>query len=363
MSEVWQTIPGYDYRYSVSSMGRVRRNEQTTTCGKVIKEMPIKLVFKSASIYASLTRNGQCVKTTVLRLMAMAFLGLDEDEKGVTAIPADGDGYNTELTNVLIRKASTYYTSKGYKFVGTIGENRRYMITEDGKVFDFKAGKGVKSELVRGIEKVKIAGESRLVPVEELVMKVYDKYRYKSIKARQKKYYGVYKNSTSGRWYAQPYNLNGGKVYIGTFTEKEDARKATRAYIDHGLIEFDGEDFYCIPDFDGRYFMSRTHRVINREREFIPRRTEEDGNLYMRLSKNGKVQRFYSEDLVFSTFGDKLERRPKTSKYKGVSRRVLKSGVRWAAIKNVDDKTLYLGNFDTEEEARDRRLLYDKTGA
>lgn len=325
--------------------------------------MPIKLAFTNSSIYASLTREGQCVKTSVIRLMAMAFLGLDEDEKGVTAIPADGDGYNTDLTNVLIRKASTYYIEKGYKFVGTVGETRRYMVTEEGKVFDFKAGKGVKSKLVRGEMKVRIAGEDRLVPVDELVMKAYNPALYKSIKARKKKYYGVYKNSTSGRWYAQPYSLTGGKIYIGTFSEKEDARKATRAYLDHGLIEFDGEEFYCIPDFDGRYFMSRSSRVINREREFIPRRTEEDGNLYLRLSKDGKVQRFYSEDLVYSTFGDKLERRPKTSKYKGVSKRVLKSGVRWAAIKNVDDKTLYLGHFKTEEEARDRRILFDKTGA
>ena len=360
MSEVWQPIPGYDYRYSVSSTGRVRREEQMSTCGEVTPEKIMKLSFTNGSIFVNLNRNGKATRTGLLKIMAMAFLGLEEDDTHHEVVAIDGDKWNTELSNITLRKRLCYYQDKGFKFVGTVGAQKRYMVTKDGKVFDYKAGKMVMPEEVDGKRKVRISGEINRVPVDDLVLKAFDPPMYKSMMARKKKWYGIYKDKKTGRFYAQPYGVTQKKIYIGIFDTREEARDVVRLYLKHGMIKFKGEDFFCIPDFDGQYFMSRNENVITKDKRYIKQTSLGNGDFSLRMSQAGKVGTFILSELKIKTFGMRLNSALRTSKFNGVS----KHGDGWLSTgSSKEKKTVYLGFYKTEEEARDRRLLYDKTGA
>lgn len=76
--EIWLPCPGFEDRYSVSSLGRVRR-EQTTNAGQA--GSLLKTGFRGKYKRVSFMVNGHCVGKSVHRLIAIAFHGQPTSER------------------------------------------------------------------------------------------------------------------------------------------------------------------------------------------------------------------------------------------------------------------------------------------
>lgn len=101
-NESWKPVVGFEGRYEVSDQGRVRTVPRRARRGK--GTIPVKA--KTKSLYldksgywrVSLSDENQVRTQLVHRLVALAFLGPEEDGHEVRHI--DGDPGNAELTNL-----------------------------------------------------------------------------------------------------------------------------------------------------------------------------------------------------------------------------------------------------------------------
>ena len=87
--EIWRDIPGYEGKYQASNLGRIRSQKRG-----VLKP------FKNCNGYliATLTLNGEKVRTGAHRLVALAFLPNPEDKPQINH--KDGDKENNRPENL-----------------------------------------------------------------------------------------------------------------------------------------------------------------------------------------------------------------------------------------------------------------------
>lgn len=137
IEEVWKKIPGYESRYEVSSLGRVkkmkvRRNGIEIDKEKILPVYTSKVNFiQRVEIYKNKYINSK-VKVEVRRLVAMAFLGYNPDVDGFVIIHANGDKSDSRLSNLSVWPTSDYC--------------KKYGIDEP-KFFSFEVGLFCKEEL------------------------------------------------------------------------------------------------------------------------------------------------------------------------------------------------------------------------
>lgn len=93
LNEEWRDIPGFDYRYQVSSHGRVRRANASGGY-----EILTGNVRSNGYRAVNLTRNGKPEKLFVHRLVLAVFKGAGESRARINHI--DGDRLNNHLSNL-----------------------------------------------------------------------------------------------------------------------------------------------------------------------------------------------------------------------------------------------------------------------
>lgn len=100
-TEVWKDIPGYEGRYQVSDMGRVKSLARVVSCGtwnKSQKERVLKPGLCKGYKQVVLCKDGKREPRTVHRLVAQAFL---ENSDGKPQINhKDGDKENNRASNL-----------------------------------------------------------------------------------------------------------------------------------------------------------------------------------------------------------------------------------------------------------------------
>lgn len=107
MTENWKSVPGYEGRYEVSDLGRVRsiawfrevRNKwgsvnMRSTQGRSIKA----LVGHQGRFFVGLCLNGHTVRHTVSSLVMLSFAGARP--AGLCVLHTDGDNKNNKLQNL-----------------------------------------------------------------------------------------------------------------------------------------------------------------------------------------------------------------------------------------------------------------------
>ena len=100
MQEVWKPIEGYEGRYEVSNLGRVKSLSRTViNTGRVLKEKYNCFHLKRGG-YHSVLLSKDTVKSTIQlhRIVAKAFLPNPENKKVVNHI--DGDKLNNRVDNL-----------------------------------------------------------------------------------------------------------------------------------------------------------------------------------------------------------------------------------------------------------------------
>lgn len=96
--EVWRPVKGYEDRYEVSSMGRVRSlpNRERSTRNRIVVLRPY--VGDDGYPFVTIWRNGKKRKCTIHRLVAGAFIPNPEDKPQVNHI--DGNKDNNRVSNL-----------------------------------------------------------------------------------------------------------------------------------------------------------------------------------------------------------------------------------------------------------------------
>ena len=112
MQEVWKPIEGYEGRYEVSNLGRVKSLSRTViNTGRVLKEKYNCLHLKRGGYYSVLLSNDGVKKTILLhQLVAKAFIENKGNHRAVNHI--DGDKLNNRVDNlewVSSRENSCHY--------------------------------------------------------------------------------------------------------------------------------------------------------------------------------------------------------------------------------------------------------------
>lgn len=92
--EVWKPVVGYEQTYSVSNMGRIRR-ETSVTCGKQGRIMKITMERYPS---VCLSQGGKVKKHLVHAIVAAAFLGPRPD--GMITNHIDADRHNWRASNL-----------------------------------------------------------------------------------------------------------------------------------------------------------------------------------------------------------------------------------------------------------------------
>lgn len=99
MDEAWKPIPGYEGRYEVSDLGRVKSLPQLTSDGRRLKPKVLRgRPQKSGHLSVPLTLGGTCRNGLVHRLVLIAFTG--PPPPGMHALHRDGNPSNNLLSNL-----------------------------------------------------------------------------------------------------------------------------------------------------------------------------------------------------------------------------------------------------------------------
>lgn len=97
--EVWRAIPGYEGRYEVSDLGRVRSVARKDMRGRTIRERVLRLrLLPTGRPRVSLARDGKAVDAYLYRLVLEAFVG--PCPVGMEALHWDDDPSNNTLANL-----------------------------------------------------------------------------------------------------------------------------------------------------------------------------------------------------------------------------------------------------------------------
>lgn len=99
--EKWRSIEGYEGYYEVSNLGRVRSLERTLADGRIRKGKVLHGSRKTDTgrLKVSLSRDGRVATAMIHRLVAMAFLGVPPDGRGLV-LHSDGDHLNNRSSNL-----------------------------------------------------------------------------------------------------------------------------------------------------------------------------------------------------------------------------------------------------------------------
>ena len=95
--EEWRPVVGYEDRYQVSNLGRLRRSAD----GYIMRLSRI-----NGSVTATLRKDGKARAWTIARLVAVAFLGAPDDQKAIVG-RKDRDRMNNRLDNL-------FWAANGY---------------------------------------------------------------------------------------------------------------------------------------------------------------------------------------------------------------------------------------------------------
>lgn len=120
MQEQWRDIEGYENKYQVSNLGRVKSlNYNRTNREKILK------LYKNryGYLYVILYKNGKAKTYTVHRLVVITFMGTPIDEDYCQINHIDEDKTNNKLENL------QYCTIKYNCNYGTRNEKRRKVLT------------------------------------------------------------------------------------------------------------------------------------------------------------------------------------------------------------------------------------------
>jgi len=102
--EEWKDINGYNGRYQISTMGRVKSTERirisgaNDSCKMLIPEMVLKEKINHGYSHVNLYDNGKCITHKVHRLVALAFIPNPDDKPEVNH--KDGDKSNNNDWNL-----------------------------------------------------------------------------------------------------------------------------------------------------------------------------------------------------------------------------------------------------------------------
>lgn len=97
MEETWKNVVGYEGVYSISNLGRVRRDKSGSglcKAGRTLKP----ILHKSGYLIVNLYRNGICKTHLIANLMAYTFIGTRS--KGMQINHKDTNKLNNYLSNL-----------------------------------------------------------------------------------------------------------------------------------------------------------------------------------------------------------------------------------------------------------------------
>lgn len=98
MTEEWRDIPGYEGLYSVSNLGRVRRDlgdGHAAKAGRILKPWRVR---NTGYLAVTLSRENISRKFLLHRLVALVFLGTPQ--RGWQVNHKDGDKHNARVNNL-----------------------------------------------------------------------------------------------------------------------------------------------------------------------------------------------------------------------------------------------------------------------
>jgi len=93
--EIWKSVVGYEDRYDISNLGRVKSLPRKGASGRILK--PSKM--DNDYLYVGLRKNGIKKSCRVHRLVLIAFRG--SSPEGTEASHLDGDSINNHLSNLI----------------------------------------------------------------------------------------------------------------------------------------------------------------------------------------------------------------------------------------------------------------------
>lgn len=211
-NETWKDIEGYEGVYQVSNTGRIKSLERIINNKKVLSRLKIQRQNHRGHLMVDLQKNKSGKTLLVSRLVAKAFIPNPNNYPDVDHIIENKDKTNNRVENLqwITKRANTtkYYKNKNpNKIIGVryLYGNYRCELRMDGK-----------SICVSGFDTAEEAEKMYL----ELINDKEKALSYYKVERPDK---GLYFSKRANKWVAYSSEP---KVYLGYFSEKEDARKA-----------------------------------------------------------------------------------------------------------------------------------------
>lgn len=133
--EAWESIPGYEGLYEVSTHGNIRSLKRYTTPGKVLKQY---ISTQNGYCYVSLSKNNKKITKRVHKLVMMAFDPVytgNMYNKDFTINHKNGDKADNRLDNLEWLTQSENQKHAFKNGLQKITWNRPVIRVDDGKIF------------------------------------------------------------------------------------------------------------------------------------------------------------------------------------------------------------------------------------